>query len=208
MQATPFIHGFLVSATLIMAIGAQNIFVLRQGVLRQHVAPIVAFCAVMDALLIAAGVLGLGAVLGAAPTLRFIMALGGAGFLIWYGVGALRRAIRPGALDAGTGDRPTTLGGALARAAAFTLLNPHVYLDTVLLVGSIGAALPRGAQPIFVAGAAAASVVWFSALGFGARLLAPWLSRPRVWRGIEGGVAATMFLIAGKLLLEAFRAGS
>jgi L-lysine exporter family protein LysE/ArgO len=203
MQATPFLQGFTVSAPLIMAIGAQNIFVLRQGVLRQHVPTIVAFCSAMDALLISAGVGGLGAILGAAPRLRLAMSLAGAAFLIWYGVGAARRAVRPGALDASLAQGVPGSGEALARAAAFTLLNPHVYLDTVLLVGSIGAAQPRLLQPIFIAGAASASALWFASLGFGARLLAPLLSKPKVWRGIEALVAAMMFAIAAKLLAAA-----
>ncbi|CAN7583929.1 LysE/ArgO family amino acid transporter [Phenylobacterium sp. LjRoot219] len=203
MQTTTFLQGFAVSAPLIMAIGAQNIFVLRQGVLRQHVLPIVAFCSTMDALLIASGVGGLGAILGAAPALRLIMALAGAAFLIWYGVGAASRAANPGALDASGALDVSGLGSALARAAAFTLLNPHVYLDTVLLVGSIGAAHPRVDQPTFIAGAASASVLWFASLGFGARLLAPFLSKPEVWRGIEATVAIMMFFIAAKLLLGA-----
>lgn len=200
MTMTVFLQGFAVAAPLIMAIGAQNLFVLRQGVLRQHVLPVVVFCALMDGVLIAAGVGGLGSLLGAAPMLRVGMALAGAGFLIWYGVGAARRAAAPGMLDAAKGEGASSLGGALARAAAFTLLNPHVYLDTVLLVGSIGAAQAAEYRPVFVAGAASASVIWFTGLGFGARLLAPILSRPQAWRVIEALVAVMMFAIAAKLL--------
>lgn len=203
MQLTAFLHGFAVSAPLIMAIGAQNIFVLRQGVLRQHVPAIVAFCSAMDAFLIAAGVGGLGALLGAAPALRLGSALGGAVFLGWYGLGAAQRAMNPGTLDASRIEDVPGLRAALARAAAFTLLNPHVYLDTVLLVGSIGAAHPRVDQPIFVAGAATASAFWFAGLGFGARLAAPLLSKPKVWRGIEALVAVMMFVVAAKLLFGA-----
>jgi len=203
MQAPIFFQGVAVAAPLIVAIGAQNVFVLRQGLLRQHAPAIVIFCSAMDAVLIAAGVGGLGVVLGAAPTLRLAMALGGAGFLAWYGLGAARRAANPAALDANGGQAAASLRAALGKAAAFTLLNPHVYLDTVLLVGSIGAALPRADQPIFVAGAASASVLWFTGLGFGARVLAPWLSRPRVWRGIEALVALMMFGLSAKLLLGA-----
>ncbi len=203
MQATAFLQGFAVCGPLTMAIGAQNIFILRQGVLKQHVPAIVAFCSAMDALLIAAGVGGLGTLLGAAPKLRLAMALAGAAFLIWYGVGAVRRAAHPKALDTRLAEDAPGLGAALRRAAAFTLLNPHVYLDTVLLVGSIGAAHPRAEQGFFVAGAALASVAWFASLGFGSRLLAPLLSRPRVWRGIEASVAVMMFAIAARLLLGA-----
>jgi L-lysine exporter family protein LysE/ArgO len=205
MEPTAFTQGFAVCAPLIMAIGAQNVFVLRQGVLKQHVPAIVVFCFVMDGLLIAAGVAGLGAVLGAAPNLRLVLALAGAAFLIWYGVGAARRALWPQGLNASGSEAVSGVGGALKRAAGFTLLNPHVYLDTVLLVGSIGAALPGAKQPLFVAGAACASLVWFVSLGFGARLLAPWLSRPMVWRVIETLVVVTMFGIAAKLLFGAAR---
>lgn len=205
MELNIVIRGFAVAAPLIMAIGAQNIFVLRQGVLKQHVAPIVLFCSAMDALLIAAGVLGLGAILGAAPNLRIAMALAGAGFLIWYGVGAARRAMSSGALDTRGARDVSGLGGALLRAAAaFTLLNPHVYLDTVLLIGSIGAGQTPVNQPWFILGAASASGLWFAGLGFGARLLAPVLSSPRAWRVIEAGVAVMMFVIAAQLLFGVY----
>lgn len=200
MPMTVFLQGFAVAAPLIMAIGAQNLFVLRQGILRRHVVPVVVFCALMDAVLIAAGVGGLGSLLGVAPMLRVAMALAGSGFLIWYGAGAGRRAAAPGALDPTKGEGASSLAAALARAAAFTLLNPHVYLDTVLLIGSIGATQATEARPVFVAGAAFASVVWFTGLGFGARLLAPILSQPRTWRVIEAVVAVMMFAIAAKLL--------
>jgi L-lysine exporter family protein LysE/ArgO len=201
MLASAVLQGFSVAAPLIMAIGAQNLFVLRQGILRQHVLPIVVFCSAIDAALIAAGVGGLGVLLGAAPMLRLVMTLAGAGFLGWYGIGAARRAVRPSALDGEGAQGAGRLGAALARAAAFTVLNPHVYLDTVLLVGSIGAARPPREQPFFIVGAASASVLWFAGLGFGARLLAPYLSNPRVWRGIEALVAVMMVLVGARLLL-------
>lgn len=200
-------HGFAVSAALIIAIGAQNMFVLRQALRREHVGPIVLFCATMDALLIALGVAGLGALLGQAPSLRLALSLGGAAFLGWYAVGAFRRALAPGALVAARGAQALTLGAALAQAAGFTLLNPHVYLDTVLLVGSIGAAEPVAAQPAFVLGAALASASWFCALGYGGRMLAPLFAKPTAWKVLELAVGTTMLALAISLLLRAARQG-
>jgi L-lysine exporter family protein LysE/ArgO len=197
-----FAHGFAVSAALIVAIGAQNMFVLRQALRREHVGAVVPFCAAVDAVLIGLGVAGLGALLGQAPQLQRALSLGGGGFLAWYAAGAFRRAWAPGALVAAAGDRGLTLGGALARAAGFTLLNPHVYLDTVLLVGSIGAAEPPAAQPVFVLGAAMASLGWFCALGYGGRALAPLFARPAAWRVLEAVVGGTMLLLAAGLLLR------
>jgi L-lysine exporter family protein LysE/ArgO len=196
LYGSAFLSGFALSAALIVAIGAQNTFVLRQGLRREHVGPIVAFCAAADALLMTAGVAGLGALLRHMPGLALILTLGGAGFLGWYGIGALRRALVPGALVATGGQTPPSLGMALARAAGFTLLNPHVYLDTVLLVGTVGSAQPGSARAAFVTGAAVASLSWFAALGYGARLLAPLFARPAAWRLLDCAVAATMIALA------------
>ncbi|MCE6950836.1 LysE family transporter [Cereibacter sphaeroides] len=196
----PFLTGFVLSLGLIVAIGAQNAFVLRQGLRREHVGAVIAFCALADLALIAAGVAGLGAVLGQAPALVAALSLGGAAFLGWYGLSALRRALHPERLVAENGGEALSLAGALARVAGFTLLNPHVYLDTVLLVGSVGAAQPEGAQVPFVAGAGLASMAWFTALGFGARLLAPLFARPLAWRVLDLLVGATMILLAAGLL--------
>lgn len=195
-----FANGFALSAALIVAIGAQNAFVLRQGLRREHVGPVVLFCALADAAFMAAGVAGLGAALKRVPGLAPALALGGAAFLAWYGLGALRRAVRPGALVADGRGETLPLAAALARAAGFTLLNPHVYLDTVLLVGTVGASQPPGAQPAFVAGAGLASALWFAALGCGARLLRPVFARPAAWRVLDAAVGATMLAIAAGLL--------
>jgi L-lysine exporter family protein LysE/ArgO len=205
LSLTSLAHGFAVSAALIIAIGAQNMFVLRQALRREHVSPIVLFCAETDAVLIGLGVAGLGALLGQAPSLRLGLSLGGAAFLGWYALGAFRRALAPGALVAERGAQALSLGGALAQAAGFTLLNPHVYLDTVLLVGSIGAAEPVGAQPTFVLGAALASVSWFCALGYGGRMLAPLFARPAAWKVLELAVGTTMLALALSLLLRAMQ---
>jgi len=199
-QIAPLLTGFALSLGLIVAIGAQNAFVLRQGLRREHVAPVVAFCALTDLALIAAGVMGLGAVLGRAPALVTALSLGGAVFLGWYGVSALRRALHAEQLLAENGGAALSLGGALARVAGFTLLNPHVYLDTVLLVGSVGAAQPAAAHLPFVAGAGLASAIWFAALGFGARLLAPLFARPLAWRLLDFLVGVTMLVLSAGLL--------
>lgn len=194
--------GFALGATLIIAIGAQNAFVLRQGLRREHVGAIVAFCAAADALLMAAGVAGIGRLLQALPGLARALTLGGAVFLAAYGLRALWRALHPQALAAGAGARPSRRA-ALAQAAAFTLLNPHVYLDTVLLVGTVGQAQPAALRGAFVGGAAAASLAWFSALGYGARWLAPWFARPAAWRGLDAAVGLTMLGLAALLLRPA-----
>lgn len=200
-----FAQGLALSLGLIVAIGAQNAFVLRQGLCREHVGSIVLFCAIADALLIAAGVLGMAQALGERAGLARIMALAGAGFLAVYGWQALRRARHPGRLTASREHSGMSRGAALAQAAAFTLLNPHVYLDTVLLVGSTGAQQPAPLQGWFVAGASSASLLWFGLLGFGARWLAPWFARPRAWRILDGLIGVTMWALSLALVQHAFK---
>lgn len=207
MLATAFTTGFALSATLIVAIGAQNAFVLRQGLRREHVALIVAFCALADLLLIGAGVAGLAGALGGHPSLAAALTLGGSAFVGWYGARALARALRPQSLVAATGAEPLSRGAALAQAAGFTLLNPHVYLDTVLLMGAIGSRQAPEMRVWFVGGAACASGIWFTGLGFGARLLSPWFARPRAWQILDTLVGATMLVIAALLVRQAIRMG-
>lgn len=191
-----FAQGLLLSLGLIVAIGAQNAFVLRQGLRREHVGSVVAFCAVADALLITAGVFGMAQALGDRPGLARGLALVGAAFLAVYGWRALQRARQAISLDVNSMGQGLSRGAALAQAAAFTLLNPHVYLDTVLLVGSIGAQQPAPLQGWFAAGASAASLLWFSALGFGARWLAPWFARPRAWQVLDALIGVTMWVLS------------
>lgn len=198
----PFLSGFALSAALIMAIGAQNLFVLRQGLLRSHVGPIVLFCGTADALLIAAGVGGIGAMLAGMPQLARALALGGAAFLGWHGIAALRRTASPGALAGGSAVG-LSLGRALAATAGFTFLNPHVYLDTVLLMGVTGSAQPAALRPVFVLGAASASFVWFAALGYGARAVAPFFAKPAAWRVLDAAVGTVMLALAASLLAGA-----
>lgn len=188
------------SLGLIVAIGAQNAFVLRQGLRREHVGSVVAFCALADAVLISAGVMGMAQALGERPGVARVLALAGAVFLAVYGWQALRRARQPHQLRAANGGAGLSLAGALTQAAAFTLLNPHVYLDTVLLVGSIGAQQPAALRPWFVTGACVASLTWFSLLGFGARWLAPWFARPRAWQLLDGLIGLTMWVLAALLV--------
>ena len=198
-----FLQGLGLSLGLIVAIGAQNAFVLRQGLRREHVFAVVLFCALADALLILAGVAGMAQALGDRPGLARGLALAGAVFLAVYGVQALRRVGSAQALQARQDGPGMGLGAALAQAAAFTLLNPHVYLDTVLLVGSIGAQQPSALQGWFVAGAATASAAWFGLLGFGARVLAPWFARPRAWQVLDGLIGLTMLVLAVMLVRHA-----
>ena len=198
-----FLQGLALSFGLIVAIGAQNAFVLRQGLRKEHVGSVVLFCGVADAVLIAAGVFGMAQALGDRPQLARALALVGALFLAWYGWKALLRVRQAGRLQAAPGGDTLPRSAALAQAAAFTLLNPHVYLDTVLLVGSIGAQQPGTLQGWFVAGASVASMAWFTLLGFGARWLAPWFARPRAWQVLDGLIGVTMWVLAALLIRHA-----
>jgi L-lysine exporter family protein LysE/ArgO len=199
MPASAFTTGFALGATLIIAIGAQNAFVLRQGLRREHVLLIVAFCALADLLLISAGVAGLARVLGDAPRLTMALTVAGTLFLAWYGIRALARARKANSLHAATGTHRIALRSALFQAAGFTFLNPHVYLDTVLLMGSIGARQPSDMRMWFVGGAAVASGAWFTTLGFGARLLRPVFQTPRAWQVLDTIIGLTMLALAASL---------
>lgn len=194
------VSGFLVSLSLILAIGAQNAFVLRQGLRREHVGAVVLACALSDAVLIAAGVAGFGTLTMQLPWIGAAMRYGGAAFLIVYGALRFREAARGGAalLPAATAAAP--LGRVLATCLLLTWANPHVYLDTLVLIGSISAQYaPHGLA--FGAGAMTASFAFFSALGYGARLLQPVFARPRAWVVLEILVGCTMWAIAAGLLL-------
>ena len=193
--------GLLTGLSLIIAIGAQNAFVLRQGLARQHVLPVVAICAVSDLVLILAGVAGIGTVVEQAGWLVDAIRWFGVAFLTWYGVRSLMEARRGSSLAAG-GPEPLSLRTAVLTATALTWLNPHVYLDTVLLLGSI-ANTHGDDRWWFAAGASAASLVWFTGLGFGARLLSPLLARPRAWQVLDVLIGLTMLGIAAMLALGA-----
>jgi len=196
MQA--FGAGFALGFSLILAIGAQNAFVLRQGLRREHVLAVVLVCAISDAILVTAGILGFGALARAVPGLEDIMRYGGAAFLIWYGARNFIAAWRGGeVLEAGAA--AGSLRRALLTCLALTWLNPHVYLDTVVLLGSISAQYDDTLA--FGAGAVTASFTFFFALGYGARGLAPLFRRPASWRVLDAVVGLTMWAIAAKLLL-------
>ena len=192
------VAGLLTGLSLIVAIGAQNAFVLRQGLLRQFVGPVVAICAVSDLVLIAAGVAGIGAIVQHAPTALTIVRWLGVAFLTAYGVRSLWRSRHADVLTAATDAEPR-LRGAVLQATALTWLNPHVYLDTVLLLGSIAAHHGPTGKWWFAAGAGAGSIVWFSGLGYGARLLSPVLTRPRAWQVLDVLIGLTMLAIAFSL---------
>ena len=198
MDVVAALSGLLFGLSLIVAIGAQNAFVLRQGLRGEHVALVVAVCAVSDAVLIALGVAGAGALLRGAPAVVDAVRIGGAAFLLGYAALAARRAWRPGALHA-TGGDAATLRATLAATLALTWLNPHVYLDTVVLLGSVAAAHGDG-RWWFGLGAACGSVLWFTGLGFGARLLRRPFAKPAAWRALDGGVALVMGAIGISLV--------
>lgn len=241
MEISGIIHAIVLGLgtglALIVAIGAQNAFVLRQGLLGRHVAAVVAVCAVSDAALIAAGIFGMGGLVTAAPAAVVALRYIGAAFLFCYGVMAARRAFRPQSLlpgeaseeqlsEAGlpegngssapgssglsssagssalaTATRVKGLAPALATILALTWLNPHVYLDTVVLLGSVANSQGDGLQWWFGAGAALGSILWFCSLGFGARLLRGFFARPASWRVLDGGIAVTMTVLAAGLVL-------
>ncbi|MEX6664539.1 LysE/ArgO family amino acid transporter [Pseudomonas sp. W2-17] len=196
-----YLNGLLVSLGLIMAIGTQNAYVLAQSLRREHHLSVALLCIVCDAVLVAAGVFGLANVLAHNPTLLAVARWGGVVFLLWYGAMALRRALSPQSLAQGDADGQRSRRAVLLTALAVTLLNPHVYLDTVLLIGSLGA--QQAVPGAYVAGAASASVLWFSTLAIGAAWLAPWLARPTTWRLLDLMVAVMMFSVAVQLIRTA-----
>lgn len=198
MHFTTLISGFGFGLSLIVAIGSQNAFVLRQGIGRQHVLAVVSICAVSDAVLISLGITGLASVLDSAPGMLDAIAIGGAAFLYSYAVLAIKRALKPLSLRA-RDESSTTLARAVAVALTLTWLNPHVYLDTALLIGSV--ANTHGDQRwTFGVGAISASIVWFVSLGYGAQLLGPLFAKRAAWRVLDIVIAITMSAIATSLV--------
>jgi L-lysine exporter family protein LysE/ArgO len=194
--------GLGLGLSLIVVIGAQNAFVLRQGLTGEHVRLVVAACTVSDAVLIATGVVGAGAVLTQLPGLLAAVRVAGGIFLIGYGILAARRAARPSALLSGTSRRGNGTRATAATCLALTWLNPHVYLDTVVLLGAI-ANTHHGQRWPFAAGAAIASATWFFSLGYGARLLRPVFARPTAWRILDSAIAAVMLTLGALLIAGA-----
>ena len=191
--------GMVTGLSLIVVIGAQNAFVLRQGIRRAHVGVVVAICAVSDLALILAGVAGIGAIVDRAGWVIDVVTWLGVAFLVWYGIGSIRRAFRPEQLDA-AGRAAGTVRAIVLQVLALTWLNPHVYLDTVVLLGSIAQTHGPVGRWWFGAGASVGSVLWFSALGFGATRLAPLLARPRAWQVLDLLIGLVMFVIAASLV--------
>ena len=191
----PLLIGFGSGLSLIMAIGAQNAFVLRQGIRREHVLPVVLICGLTDALLEFAGVAGIGLVVERAPIVLEIVRWGGVAFLLWYAWTAAMRSRRPEALVAGSGSAGSLRRTVLA-CLAITYLNPHVYLDTMVLMGSLGNAQGDPARWWFAAGGAIASIAWFAALGYGSRYLARFFASPRSWQILDICVAVIMVVLA------------
>jgi L-lysine exporter family protein LysE/ArgO len=210
MSWVSFSHGAALCASLIVTIGAQNAFVLRQGIMRAHVGKIVLLCALSDFILIGAGVGGASVLVARYPVFIHTLLYVGLAYLAWFGVSALRRALRPGGavLDAGAPDSSSSTpssatAGEMQRTVpiilmtlAFTWLNPHVYLDTFLLIGTAGAREPEGARTAFALGAMAVSAAWFVAIGYGARVLAPLFRRAGAWRILDGAIGGMVLLLA------------
>jgi L-lysine exporter family protein LysE/ArgO len=193
------LSGFLTTMALIAAIGAQNAFVLRQGIRGEHVLPVVAVCTVSDLVLVAVGIAGFGAIVTAHPDVVTVVRWAGAAFLLGYGALAARRALRPSSLTPAE-EAPARLTGVLATCLALTFLNPHVYLDTVVLLGAL-ANEHRDSRWLFGAGAVTASAVWFTSLGFGARRLRGLFASPRTWRALDGAIAVMMIGLGVALVL-------
>ncbi|MES2070634.1 MAG: LysE/ArgO family amino acid transporter [Pseudomonadota bacterium] len=198
---TFYLKGLGLGAGLIMAIGSQNAHVLRMGLRRQHVGLTVLVCILCETVLISAGVAGMGSLIEGEPTLLLLARWGGAAFLAWYGLRAWRAALSEQTLDAGAGSQRFSARQALLSVLAVTLLNPHVYLDTVVLLGAIGGQQPGQGKWWFALGAVSNAVLWFAALGFGARLLSPWFAKPVAWRWLDGAVGVIMLALAFSLLL-------
>jgi L-lysine exporter family protein LysE/ArgO len=189
-----FLPGFFAGLGLIVAIGAQNAFVIRQGLSRQHVFVVVAICAIADATLIALGIAGLGAIIQGLPWLLEGVRWFGVAYLTWFGIKSIRSAFKNEAMDT-SGAQTTSLKKAVLAVLGFTFLNPHVYLDTVILLGSISNQFADD-RWIFGFGAMTASIVWFSAIGFGARAASRFMSKPIFWRVLDSLIAFVMFFIA------------
>ncbi|MDY0087618.1 MAG: LysE/ArgO family amino acid transporter [Coriobacteriia bacterium] len=203
-SSAAYLAGIALGASLVIAIGAQNAFVLQQGLRRQHVLVVATICSLIDAGLIALGAAGFGSLISSSPTLTAFAAWGGAAFLFAYGLRSLRAATRGRTLEETAGGQVERYGD-LRRVVAYTLavslLNPHVYLDTVVILGTVAAGYPSAERVWFAAGAMTASFVWFFSLAYGARALAPLFSRPRAWQVLDVAIALVMWWIAASLAL-------
>lgn len=200
MSTQIFLSAFTLAASQIIGIGPQNAFVLKQGLLRRHVAEVVVFCVLCDVLLISAGVFGVGGLLVSQPQLLKWLVWLGAALMVWMSWQSFRTAWQQRSLTGG--DAPLERQAVFRRLMVVTLLNPYVWLDTVVLIGSISAAYGSDGQIWFMCGALAASLLWFSAIGLGARYLAPWFNRPENWQRLDAVIGAVMLLTAIMLLWQ------
>ena len=208
MNWTAYSHGAALCASLILTIGAQNAFVLRQGIMRSHVGKIVALCTVSDFILIGAGVGGASALAMRYPGLIEIVLYGGLAYLAWFGLSTLRRAWRPGHETMEVAGEPAPVPTSSQQSGwsvvlmtlGFTWLNPHVYVDVLLLIGTAGAREPEGSRLAFALGAMTISPLWFAALGFGARLLAPLFRKATAWRVLDGAIGSMVLFVAAAQL--------
>jgi L-lysine exporter family protein LysE/ArgO len=194
-----YLSGLGLGAGLIMAIGAQNAHVLRTGLRRDHVGLTVAACIVIDVALIFLGVAGMGTLIQSSPLLLAVARWGGAAFLLWYGLRSWRAVFASGALKVSPLDEKVSVRAALASVLALSLLNPHVYLDTVVLLGSIGGGYPEGQRLWFALGAMTASILWFTSLGYGATRLSGLFARPVAWKWIDGITGTTMLALSASV---------
>jgi len=199
------LNGFGVGASLIIAIGAQNAHVMRQGLRKRYVFPVAGLCTLCDWVLIAVGAAGFGSLISRFPALTHVAAWGGAAFLLFYGGLSFKSAVKRAALETnGDGDSPVqfkSLRAVVAFTLAVSLLNPHVYLDTVVLLGGLAAQYPADVRVFFALGAMGASAIWFFGLGFGARLLEPLFKNPTAWRVLDMVIGVVMWSIAASLIL-------
>lgn len=201
MEVTAFLKGIGLGGSLIVAIGSQNAYLLRQALKREFVITCIAICIICDVVLIGAGVAGMGQLITGAPGLLSWIKIAGAGFLTWYGLRATRSALNPSAMVTDQNNTAPDRRTVIAAMLAFSLLNPHVYLDTVVLLGSIGGQQAGNGRWYFALGAMLASVTWFSGLGLGARYLTPIFSRPAAWRILDAIIAVVMWALAISLFL-------
>lgn len=197
-----YIEGFVMGAGLIIAIGAQNAFVLKQGIRREHRSVIAWICSISDALLITLGIAGMGFLFNSNPLLTKIISFAGSAYLAWLGFKCFLSAARGESLEVeSSGNNGLSLKKAVITALALTYLNPHVYLDTVVMLGGFGASRPAGLRPFFGLGAASASFIWFFSLAYSGSILAPFFKDKSAWRILDTGIGFVMFYIAVKLAL-------
>lgn len=200
---SPYFLDFGTLLSLIVAIGAQNAYVLKQGIIGKFIVPIIIFCILSDILLVGLGIFGFGYIIDSAPWALEVLRWGGGAFLLWYGFSAARRSLRPSAMKVNVAQQgPQTLSKALAIAAAMTYLNPHTYIDTVVLLGSLANQQGVEGRWYYYAGCATGSTIWFIALGLGTRYLRPVFANLKAWRILDGLIALLMFFLAYKVIFS------